>query len=65
MPDGSTRYKVVFTGKIEKGYILEKVKKGISEYFKLDDAEVENLFSGKAVVVKNKTDCRTALKIKA
>lgn len=58
------RYKVVFTGKIAEGYILEKVKKNISEYFKLDYAEVENLFSGKPITVKNNADQRTALKIK-
>lgn len=58
------RYKVVFTGKIAEGYILEKVKKNISEYFKLDSAEVENLFSRKPVTVKNNADHRTALKIK-
>jgi hypothetical protein len=59
------RYKVVFTGKIAEGYILEKVKKNISEYFKLDYAEVENLFSRKPITVKNNADCRTALKIKS
>jgi len=48
------RYKVVFTGKIAEGYILEKVKKNISEYFKLDYAEVENLFSGKPRSLQNK-----------
>ena len=57
------RYKVVFTGKIAEGYILEKVKKNISEYFKLDYAEVENLFSKKPITVKSNADHRTALKI--
>jgi hypothetical protein len=58
------RYKVVFTGKIAEGYIPEKAKKNISEYFKLDYAEVEKLFSGKPITVKNNADQRTALKIK-
>ena len=58
------RYKVIFTGKIAKGYILEKVKRNISEYFKLDPAEVDNLFSKTPITVKNNTDHRTALKIK-
>ena len=43
------RYEVVFTGKIAEGYILKKVKKNISEIFKLDHAEVENLFSKKLI----------------
>jgi hypothetical protein len=50
------QYKVVFTGKIAEGHIPEKVKKDISEYFKLDHAEVEKLFSGKPITVKNNTD---------
>ena len=58
------RYKVIFTGKIAEGYSPEKVKKNISEYFKLDPAEVENLFSKNPITVKNNADHRTALKIK-
>lgn len=58
------RYKVVFAGKIAEGYILENVKKNISEYFKLDYAGVEKLFSKKPIIVKNNVDRRTALGIK-
>ena len=59
------QYKVIFTGKIAEGYILEKAKKDISEIFKLDEAGVENLFSKTPKVVKSNTDHRSALKIQA
>jgi hypothetical protein len=58
------RYKVVLTGKVAKGFVPEKAKQNIAEYFRLDDAKVEYLFSGKPISVKNNADQRTAAKIK-
>ena len=55
-------YKVVFTGKVAEGFIIEEVKKRISTIFKMPEGKVERLFRGRPVVIKKNVDLHTARK---
>lgn len=46
------QYQVVFRGEIAPDTRMEEVKANLAKLFKTDDARIERLFSGKAVVLK-------------
>lgn len=46
------QYAVVFRGDIQMGFALAKVKENLKKVFKVDDARIENLFSGKPIHLK-------------
>jgi hypothetical protein len=56
------KFKIVFTGKIFKGFKIEDVKKRISSIFKMPPEKVEKLFKGKPVTVKKNLDLDKARK---
>lgn len=60
-----TRYKLVFTGKIQKGFRVEDVKKNTAQTFKIPPSVVDLLFSGGEQVVKKKGTREVCEKIKA
>lgn len=51
------QYQVIFRGEIAPDTRIEEVKANLAKLFKTDDARIERLFSGKAVVLK-KGICR-------
>ncbi|XOV83136.1 MAG: hypothetical protein ACFHXK_20075 [bacterium] len=58
----SDEYRLVFSGEVLSGQHPAVVKKRLQAVLKLDDARMETLFSGKAVVVKKATDEATAVR---
>jgi hypothetical protein len=60
----SKLYNVVFQGEIAEGYTLENVKRHLSSMFKLNTKQIEEIFAGKPLVVKDHVDYQTALKYK-
>lgn len=60
-----TRYNLVFAGKVVPGADVAKVKQNLARLFKIDDAKVAALFSGKQVVLKKDADQATAMKFRA
>ena len=46
------QYQVVFRGEIAPDARIEEVKANLAKLFKTDDARIERLFSGKAIVLK-------------
>lgn len=58
-------FQIIFQGKILDGYSLDEVKKNIAVVFNKDIKQIEGLFSGKPVVIKNDIDESTALKYQA
>lgn len=61
----SDLYNVMFRGDILPGHNLPEVKTRVAALFKLDDAKLAAVFSGKPVVLKKDCDLATAEKIKA
>ncbi len=55
-------YNVVFQGKIVKGKKPENVKKNLASLFKANITDIEKIFTGKPVVVKEKVSQEIALK---
>ena len=55
-------YEVVFYGEIVEGAKLEQVKAKVAAMFKADASKLEQLFSGKRVVIKKNIDLATANK---
>lgn len=60
-----TRYKLIFTGKIQKGFRVEDVKKNTAKTFKIPTSVVDLLFSGGEQVVKKRGTREVCEKIKA
>lgn len=58
-------YSVVFRGDILPGHALPDVKTRMAKLFKLDDARLAAVFSGKPVVLKKDCDLATAEKLKS
>ncbi|MDH3360505.1 MAG: DUF975 family protein [Desulfobulbaceae bacterium] len=56
------KYKVVFSGEVAEGKVVEEVKAEVRRVFRLDEATGEKLFSGQKVVIKANADHETALK---
>lgn len=50
------KFDVVFRGELQPGADLARVKQNLSRLFKMDEARIEALFSGKAVVLKRAVD---------
>lgn len=55
-------YDVIFSGKLMEGVIPEKAKQQISNIFKTDNNQLNQLFSGKAIIIKSDVDEETAAK---
>lgn len=49
-------FNVIFRGDIAPGHSLAKVRECLRDHFKLDDARVDQLFSGRPVIVKKNLD---------
>lgn len=58
-------YRVVFNGRILSGHDVERVKRNLAHIFNLSEGTVENLFSGRRVVVKRDIRYEKALALKA
>lgn len=54
-------FEVVFRGDVEPGQSVMEVKEGLAKLFKADPARIEQMFSGKPVVIKGNLDEETAL----
>lgn len=65
MADMSDLYSIVFRGDILPGHQLAEVRQRMAQLFKLDDARLAAVFSGKPVVLKKDCDLATAEKMKA
>lgn len=61
----SELFNVVFRGDILPGHTLPAVKAQMAQLFKLDEARLAAVFSGKPVVLKKDCDVATAEKLKA
>jgi hypothetical protein len=61
----SETFSVIFRGDILPGHTLPDVKAKVGQLFKLDDAKLGIVFSGKPVALKKNCDQATAEKIKA
>lgn len=61
----SELFSVLFRGDILPGHALPTVKAQMAQLFKLDDARLAAVFSGKPVVLKKDCDAATAEKLKA
>ena len=59
-----TRYNVYFAGEVLAGQDLAKVRQGIGQLFKANEAMVNKLFNGRMHMVKRDCDKPTALKYK-
>lgn len=57
-------YSVIFSGQIAEGQNLEKVQRNFIVGFKLDEARVKRLFSGKPIIVKSDLSYEDATIIK-
>lgn len=55
-------YKVVFWGQVAENHESECVKESLTSIFKLNEKQVEKLFSGSQVVIK-KTSEKIGIKI--
>lgn len=55
-------YDVIFSGKLMEGASPEKTKQQISHIFKINDNQLNKLFSGKPVTIKSDVDEETAAK---
>lgn len=56
-------FSVVMTGKVAEGQDLAAVKSNVAKLFKLGDAQLEKMFSGKAVAVRKGIDRQQADRI--
>ena len=45
------RYKIIYKGKTAQGRQAEEVKRNLASLLKLGDEKIEQLFSGKAVII--------------
>jgi hypothetical protein len=54
------RYHIVFKGEILEGFDLMQVQSDLAHLFKKEMAQVEQLFTGRAVILKKNADVRTA-----
>ena len=55
------KYKIVFEGKIAEGYSLEDVKQNLASLYEVDVSEINRLFTGHPIVIKQDLDYQTAL----
>ena len=59
------QYELVFKGQTVEGVNLEQAKQNVGKLFKASPEQVERMFSGKAVVLRNRLDEATAKKYRA
>lgn len=59
------QYRLVFRGEVAEGQHAAVVKKRLATLLKLDDAKVEQLFGGAAVVLRRSVDRQTAAQFQA
>lgn len=57
-------FDVVFQGELQSGQELQQVKLQISQRFKIKDEKLEQLFSGKPIMVRRGVDAATAQKFR-
>lgn len=55
-------YKIVFEGKIAKGYSIEDVKKNLASLYNVDIDKADRLFTGRPIEIKADLDYQTATK---
>jgi hypothetical protein len=55
-------YEIVFYGNLVEGFSIDETKKHVAQLFKTNVDQVERMFTGKRVVIRNKLDQDTALK---
>ena len=58
-------FEVAFSGEIAPGADLSQVRASVGKMFKADETKLDQLFSGKRIVIKKNIDEQTALKYKA
>ncbi len=56
------RYDLVFSGELVAGFDLPQVKRNLQVLFRIDESKVEQLFSGKATILKKSLDLDAAAK---
>ncbi len=60
----SSRYKIVFDGRIVEGHEVEDVKRNLVLSYRIDPKKVERLFAKRPVVIRKNVDHQTAMKYK-
>jgi hypothetical protein len=60
----SETYKVWFKGEIASGYTLDQAKHNLHKLFRCHESQIEEMFSGKQVILQQSVDKQTALKYK-
>lgn len=58
-------FEVVFRGDVEPGRSVAEVKEGLSKLFNTESSRIDQMFSGKPVVIKANIDEQTALHYQA
>jgi len=58
------KYKIIYEGKIAEGYSIDEVKKNLASLYKVDIGEIDRLFTGRPIVLKEDLDYQTAIKDK-
>lgn len=58
-------FEIAFSGHINEGSDLETVKKQIGQIFKADPVRLEQMFSGRRVIIKREADEATTAKYRA
>ncbi len=61
----SETYSVVMTGKIADGFEMDQVKASVGGLFKLNNDQLNKMFSGKPVAIRRGLDKQQALKLRA
>jgi len=59
------QYELIFSGKLVDGFAIEQVKQNVANLFKVSAAQVEQMFSGQDVVLRNRLDDATGKKYQA
>ena len=55
-----TRYQLIFSGRLQPDTLVEQVRQAVKERFRLNDAQLQRLFSGDPVTVKRDLDLASA-----
>lgn len=61
---GDNKYRIVFKGEISEGADINEVKRKIGQSFKIDPAKLDELFSGKRMIVKKNSTLEICEKTK-
>jgi len=60
-----SQFELVFKGKLAEGFTLDQVRDNVATLFKASSAQIEQMFSGNSVVLRNGLDSATAEKYQA